>query len=91
MDLPGRKALAVACNPHVGRQINRNPPLRQRASQGLGWEQVARGAAGGDHNEGRASARCHDIGLAVSRGISGDANISVPGRSRVNASSIPIP
>ncbi len=90
MNLARGKFLAVALGAVVGRQIDDGATARQRLRQRFGRKQVTAGAAGRQQDERRAALK-HHAGLAIGTGSPGLASNCARGRSRVNASSMPMP
>ena len=91
----GREVATVAGRPLVGREIDDDAALAERDGQRLGGEQMPSGPAGGDDDErrgGRPSATCrgHQAGLPANT-VPGAARSVARGRSRVKASSMPMP
>ena len=83
---------AVARGPLVGREIDRDTAAGERRRQRLGRKQVAAGAAGRDQHERRAVA-CIRPRAPEQAAASPELRRAVRarGRSRVSASSMPMP
>ena len=90
VDLPRRKTAAVALGARVGGEIDGDVAARQHVRQRLRREQVSAGSAGRDEHERRAALVGH-AALPAPANAPGLARNSARGRSRVKASSMPMP
>src|SRR5262245_39847873 len=86
LHLSRRKLAAVAAGARVGRKVDREAAARERPRQRLGWKQMPAGPAGRQQHYRRLNHQAVLPASAASRD-----RISVCGRSRVKASSIPMP
>ena len=86
MDGLRRKRAGMTGGAGIGQQLDGDISLGQRRGQRLGGKQMAARAAGGDKD----AARSHQAGLPA-KPKSRRASISARGRSRVSASSMPMP
>ena len=91
--LARREASAIALGAVIGGKIDRHAALGERRRQRLGGKQMSAGSAGREQHERRA-ARVGHAGApggneAVARGLAQHSRVR--GRSRVSASSMPMP
>ena len=91
----GREVAAIAGRPLVGCEIDDDAALCERDGQRLGRKQMPSGPAGSDDDERRgarppAVRRGHQAGLPANT-APGAASSVARGRSRVKASSMPMP
>ena len=93
MDRASAESVAVARGARVGREIDGDAALGQRGGQRLGRKQMPAGAAGRDAApSGAAVRRGHQAAAPRrQRASSRCASIAARGRSRVSASSMPMP
>ena len=84
------KSPAVARRALVGREIDRRAARAQRLRQRFGRKQMAAGAAGGEQDERRAVAIRPSLRLGR-QPLASARCIAARGRSRVSASSMPMP
>ena len=90
MGLARRKIVPVARRAFVGRKIDRHAALPQRHRQRLGGKQMSAGSAGREQDE-RRCALAHQAGFHSGGSRSVGSSIATRGRSRVSASSMPMP
>ena len=74
----------------IGREIDRDAAARERIRQRLGRKQMPAGPAGGEQHQ-RGGGIIHQAGLPTEARLPSPDNNSVRGRSRVKASSMPMP
>ena len=93
--VPRREILAVQRGTLVGREIDGDAALRERDGERLGWKQMTARAPGRDHHQRqifwRLAGCVHQAGLPASAGAAALPIASAFGRSRVSASSMPMP
>ena len=87
MRLARRKVAAVARRALVRRKIDDHAAPSQRIRQGLGGKQVSAGPAGREQDERFT----HQAGFHSGGSRSAGSSIAMRGRSRVSASSMPMP
>jgi hypothetical protein len=90
VDLARRKIPPVARRAFIGRKIDRDTAPPQRLRQGIGGKQMSAGPAGREQDE-RCCALAHQAGFHSGGNRSVGSRIATRGRSRVSASSMPMP
>ena len=80
--------MPVAGRALVGREIDRDAARPERHRQRLGGKQMSAGAAGREQDERRLA---HQAAFHSGGGRSTGSSIAMRGRSRVSASSMPMP
>ena len=85
------KLLAVAFGAVIGGEIDGDAAAVERLRQRFGGKQMAAGPAGGEQHERRAARSASHRAPGAAAAGTGSAGNSVRGRSRVSASSMPMP